>query len=71
MRAFTLLLFVLTVIAGCLAYYGIGALTETLRLAYAYLLLSTVACGLINLSLRPVTPRPIPAQLQNEDQILR
>lgn len=64
MRAFTLLLFVMTVIAGCLSYYGIGALTETLKLAYAYLLLSTVACGL--LTLRPLAPSRVSAQLQND-----
>jgi hypothetical protein len=58
MRAFTLLLFVLTVITGCLAHYGVGALTETLKLTYAYLLLSTVACGLINLILPDRMPAP-------------
>ena len=71
MRAFTLLLFVLTVVVGCLAYYGIGALTETLKLAYAYLLLSTVACGLINLTIRPATPRRVPARVQNTSELGR
>jgi hypothetical protein len=70
MRAFTLLLFVLTVVAGCLAYYGMGQLTETLKLAYAYLLLSTVASGIINISMRPTTPRRMPARVQNNDELV-
>ncbi len=57
MRTFTLLLFVLTVIAGCFAYYGIGDLTETMKLTYAYLLLSTMACGVIGVSMRPSPQR--------------
>lgn len=65
MRTFTLLLFVLTVVAGCLAYYGIGELTETLKLTYAYLLLVTVASGVVNLSMRPQTPRRVPARIDN------
>ena len=53
MRVFTYLLFFLTVIAGLLSYYGIGTLTETVKLTYAYLALSTVACVLISLTMRP------------------
>ena len=70
MRAFTLLLFVLTVAAGCLAYYGMGMLTETLKLAYAYLLLSTVASGLINVSMRRTAARRIPARAQSTNELL-
>ena len=51
MRAFTFSLLLLTVIVGILAYYGLGALTEILRLTYAYLALSTVTCGLITMTM--------------------
>jgi hypothetical protein len=53
MRFVTSLLFVLTVIAGFLAYKGVGTLTETVKLTYAYLEWSTVACTLISLTMRP------------------
>ena len=71
MRAFTLLLFVFTIVAGCLAYYGMGALTETLKLVYAYLLLSTIASGVINLGMRPATPRRMPARVQDTNSLVR
>jgi hypothetical protein len=71
MRAFTLLLFVLTVAAGCLAYYGVGVLTETFKLAYAYLLLSTVASAAVNVSTRPAALRRIPARAPSNDELLR
>lgn len=51
MRVFTFSLLVLTIVVGILAYYGLGALTEIVRLTYAYLALSTVACGLITLAM--------------------
>lgn len=53
MRVFTFFLFILTIVAGCLSYKGLGDLTETLKLTYAYLALSTVACALITLTIRP------------------
>jgi hypothetical protein len=66
MRVFTYLLFVLTVIAGFLSYKGIGTLTETVKLTYAYLALSTVACALISLTMRPAIQRRIP--VSNDEQ---
>jgi hypothetical protein len=65
MRAFTVLLFALTIVSGCLSYYGIGGLTEIVKLTYAYLALSTVACGLICLTMRPAVPRQVAAHVQN------
>ncbi len=56
MRVVTLLLLFLTVVAGCLSYNGIGGLTETMKLAYAYLALSTLACGLIGATMRTAAP---------------
>jgi len=66
MRLFTLSLLVLTVFVGMLAYYGVGALTEILRLTYAYLALSTVACGLITLTMRRGSDMPANAPEQVE-----
>ncbi len=62
MRTFTFLLFVLTLVAGFLSYYGIGAFTETVKLAYAYLALSTLASGFIALTMRPSVPNQIEAR---------
>lgn len=59
MRVFTFFLFVLTIIAGCLSYNGIGSMT--VKLAYAYLALSTLASVLITLTMRPPMRRA-PAQ---------
>jgi len=61
MRVFTILLFVLTIVAGFLSYYGIGNLTETVKLTYAYLALSTVASALITLTMRPAVAQGIEA----------
>ncbi|HZS54723.1 MAG TPA: hypothetical protein VFA65_10000 [Bryobacteraceae bacterium] len=47
MRVFTVLLFILTVVAGFVSHNGMGNLTEMAKLTYAYLALSTVACALI------------------------
>lgn len=59
MRTFTVVLFVLTVIAGFLSYHGIGSLTDTVKLTYAYLALSTLASGLISLTMRPAVPHRV------------
>lgn len=53
MRVFTFFLFMLTIVAGCLSYKGLGDLTEIVKLTYAYLALSTVACASITLTMRP------------------
>ena len=66
MRVFTYLLFILTIIAGFLSYEGVGTLTETVKLTYAYLALSTVACALITLTMRPAMQRQIP--ISNSDE---
>ncbi|MBV8897378.1 MAG: hypothetical protein JO051_12760 [Acidobacteriaceae bacterium] len=66
MRVFTYLLFVLTVVAGLLSYYGIGTLTETVKLTYAYLALSTVACVLISLTMRPAIQPQVTATTEQE-----
>jgi multidrug efflux pump subunit AcrB len=58
MRFVTLLLLLLTVVAGFLSYYGIGGLTDLMKLTYAYLALSTIASALVSLTMRPaVAPR--------------
>jgi hypothetical protein len=64
MRVFTLGLLILTIIAGFVSYHGLGSLTETMKLTYAYLALSTLACGLITLSIRPQLPRRVAARIQ-------
>ena len=53
MWVFTICLFILTVISGCLSYAGLGHLTETVKLTYAYLALLTAASGLLSLLMRP------------------
>lgn len=63
MRVFTFLLFVLTIIAGCLSYNGMGTLTETVKLMYAYLALLTLACAAICLTMRPEAQRPASRQM--------
>jgi hypothetical protein len=69
MRAFTILFFVLTVIAGCLSYYGIGSMT--VKLAYAYLALSTAASVLITLTMRPAMDRvPVEARDSRSAELL-
>ena len=60
MRVFTVLLLILTIVAGCLSYNGIGVFTETVKLTYAYLVLSTVASVFITLTMRPLIARPVP-----------
>ena len=66
MRVFTFGLLVLTVLVGIFAYYGLGALTEVLRLTYAYLALSTLACGLITLTMpkEPATRANVSEQVE-------
>jgi hypothetical protein len=64
MRSFTLGLLILTIIAGLLSYFGVGAFTETVKLTYAYLALSTLASGLISLTIRPEMPRRATARVQ-------
>lgn len=66
MRVFTYLLFVLTLIAGFLSYKGVGNLTETVKLIYAYFALSTVACALISLTMRPAMQRRVPVNTTQE-----
>lgn len=66
MRVFTYLLFILTVISGFLSYNGIGTLTETVKLTYAYLALSTVACALISITMRPAMQRRVPVNNNRE-----
>ena len=66
MRVFTYLLFFLTVIAGFLSYNGIGTLTETVKLTYAYLALSTVACVLISLTMRPAIQPQVTVTTEQE-----
>lgn len=68
MRVFTLGLLILTVIAGFLSYNGAGSLTETIKLTYAYLALSTLACGFITLTVRPQLSRSVPAAVEAADQ---
>ena len=64
MRVFTLGLLILTIIAGFMSYYGVGSLTETIKLTYAYLALSTLACGLVTVSVRPQMRRSVTAGVQ-------
>lgn len=68
MRVFTLGLLILTIIAGVISYYGVGSLTETIKLTYAYLALSTLACGLINVAMRPELPRHVAASVQTTER---
>ncbi len=69
MRVFTFLLFVLTIVAGFLSYNGVGSLTETVKLTYAYLALLTVACTLISLTIRPAAPDGVPTQVHDSASI--
>jgi hypothetical protein len=62
MRFFTLFLLILTVVAGYLSYHGLGTLTETVKLTYAYLALSTLASALIGLDMPRETPRRVAEQ---------
>ena len=68
MRVFTLGLLILTIIAGVMSYYGVGTLTETIKLTYAYLALSTLACGLISVTVRRELPRRITATVESADR---
>jgi hypothetical protein len=65
-RFLTYLLFFLTVAAGFFSYKGVGTLTETVKLTYAYLALLTLASALISLIMRPAIQRRVPAS--NEDE---
>ena len=64
MRVFTLGLLILTIIAGFMSYYGVGTLTDTVKLTYAYLALSTLACGFVTVTIRPETPRRVTSHVQ-------
>jgi hypothetical protein len=65
MRLFTYLL-VLTVITGFLSYNGVGTITETVKLTYACLALSTVVCALVGLSKRLSVQGRIPRANKDE-----
>jgi predicted Co/Zn/Cd cation transporter (cation efflux family) len=58
----TLILCLFSVIAGLAAFHSSGQTAELLKLVYAYLALTTVACALVALAARRPATKPAPVE---------
>jgi hypothetical protein len=68
-QAFSVFLFFLTVAAGVVSHSGFGSSTDTVKLTYAYLALSTIVCALITVTMRPAMRANLPEQARDVSSI--